>query len=126
MKKLLLILFLFTCSISFAQETETAKPTFGVTVERFIHYASINGKLHSDVTVSIRAAELTNEFVEGVRVVIKDSNNKIIHRKRYWDSYLYGFSNGVIQVGKGNVLTQIIIQKDGNQWIMELRDKGIY
>ena len=125
MKKLLLIIFLFTCSISFAQEKEpeTARPSYGVTVERYINYASINGKLHSNVTVTLKAAGVL-DLVEGVKVVVRDSNNKVIHRKRYSQSFLYGFSKGLIQVGKGNILTQIIIQNDGSQWIMELRDKG--
>lgn len=128
MKRILLaIIFVLTCTFSFAQEKEpeTAKPSYGVTVERYVQYASINGKLHYDVTVTLKAADII-DIVDGVKVVVRDSNNKVIHRKRYPKSFLYGFSGGVIQVGKGNILTQIIIQKSNGEWMMELRDKGIY
>jgi len=38
------------------------------------------------------------------------------------------FSDGTIEVGKGNALTQIILfkYKDGSGWGMILKERGIY
>ena len=59
----------------------------------------------------------------------KDNNTgKKIYRKRFSKSYLYVFSDGTIEVGKGNALTQIILfkYKDGSGWGMILKERGIY
>ena len=127
MKKLL-VLFVFVFSIisAFAQ-SESVKPTFGVNLERVVSYASINGETHTNLTVELRAAELGDPFVEGVRVIVTDNETgKKIYEKRFWKSYLYAFSDGTIEVGKGNALTQISLYKSKGDWIMNLREKGIY
>lgn len=49
-------------------------------------------------------------------------------KKRFSKSYLYAFSDGTIQVGKGNALTQLILykSKEYDVWLLEIRKKGIY
>ena len=53
---------------------------------------------------------------------------KKLYNKRFPKSYLYAFSDGTIQVGKGNALTQLTLfkSKEFNVWLMEIRKNGIY
>lgn len=114
---------------SFAQkETESAKPTFGVELERKVAFAVIENDSYEDVVVELKAADLVS-LLDGVKVTVKYAKTgKKIYKKRFSKSYLYGFSNGTIQVGKGNTLTQVVITKStyNGEWIMELKEKGIY
>ena len=52
----------------------------------------------------------------------------VIYKKRFISSRLYAYSNGQLQVGKGNALTNIIISKSkySEKWYMELKENGIY
>ena len=121
-----LILFFAITIISLAQET--AKPSYGVTIERPVVVAQINGTFYNNVVVELKAADTTDLFAEGVKITVKDENGKKIYKKRFSKSRLYAFSDGDIEVGKGNALTNMILYKDkttGN-WLMGLRDKGIY
>lgn len=129
MKNILAIFaFIFSVASVFAQ-SESVKPTYGVELERVIHYAEIERKVYTDITITLKAAEIGDMFVEGVRVVITDNQTgKKIYKKRFSKSRLYAFSDGQIEVGKGNALDQIIIWKSKSTglWHMELKEKGIY
>lgn len=48
---------------------------------------------------------------------------KKLYSKRFSKSYLYTFSDGTIQVGKGNALTQLTLfkSKEYSVWLMEIR-----
>ena len=123
---LMVSVFAFS-TISILAQSESVKPTYGVIIERDVSFAIINDKDCSDVTVELRAAQILDYFANGVRVVVRDSTTgKVIYRSRYSQSYLYAFSDGMIQVGKGNALTQIILYKSDDKWFMRLRAKGIY
>lgn len=113
-------------AISFAQES--VKPSYGVKTERPVAIALINGKKYYDVTVELSSAEITDMFVEGVKVTVKDEKGKKIYKKRFSKSLLYAFSNGTIEIGKGNAVTNMTLYKDSDtrKWYMELREKGIY
>ena len=113
-------------AISFAQES--VKPSYGVKTERPVAIALINGKKYYDVTVELSSAEITDMFVEGVKVTVRDENGKKIYKKRFSKSRLYAFSDGTIQIGKGNAVTNMNLYKDSDtrKWYMELREKGIY
>lgn len=43
-------------------------------------------------------------------------------------THLYAYSDGSIQVGKGNALTQLILGKpeEDGFWVMKIRENGIY
>lgn len=127
MKRLFFLILLFaTTVLSFAQET--VKPSYGVTTERLVVVAQINETFYKNVVVELKAAGITDLFADGVKITVKDENGKKIYKKRFSKSYLYAFSDGTIEVGKGNALTNMILYKDkttGN-WLMRLRDKGIY
>jgi len=127
MKKLLILIsaLLF---IPFFVKSESVKPTFGVTLEREVAFARIEKKLYANVVVELKAAEINDDFVKGVKVVVKDaSTGERVYKKRFSKSYLYGFSDGTIQVGKGNPLTQILLYKtDDGTWQMVIKEKGIY
>ena len=128
-KSLIVTFFCLLCSISsFAQsETETARPTLGVSVERHVFVATIEKQMYFDVVVELKAAALGDMFADGVKIIVKDAKTgKTIYKKRFSSSYLYGFSNGSLQVEKGNILTQLIVYKQDNKWMMTLREKGIY
>ena len=113
-------------AISFAQES--VKPSHGVEMERPVAVALINGKLYYDVTVELSSADSVNMFVDGVKVTVKDENGKKIYKKRFSKSYLYAFSDGMIAIGRGNAVTNMLLQKDSDtrKWYMELREKGLY
>ena len=103
-------------AISFAQES--VKPSYGVKTERPVAIALINGKKYYDVTVELSSAEITDMFVEGVKVTVKDEKGKKIYKKRFSKSRLYAFSDGTIQIGKGNAVTNL-----QRPWISELTVK---
>lgn len=126
MKKLLTIFALFSAVFSFAQ-TESVKPTYGVDIERQIAVAEIEKNYHLNVTIELKAAAFSGSFVDGVKVIVTNNiTGKKIYKKRFSKSFLYAFSDGTIQVGKGNAITQIILFKDNGNWKMILKEKGIY
>ena len=129
MKKLITLLIITIFSFC-AHSQESAKPSFGVKLERNVDLAVIEGKTYYNVIVELDAASIEDMFKEGVKVTVKDGENpkKKIYKKRFSKSYLYGFSDGTIQVGKGNVLTQLTLfkSKDTGNWLMEIKEKGIY
>ncbi len=121
-------LFLLSSIVAFAQ-TESAKPTFGVELDREVSLAKIEKEFYTDVIVELKSADIDDLFVEGVKVTVKDAKTgEKIYKKRFSRSYLYAFSNGTIQVGKGNALTQLILYKfeERDTWFLEIREKGIY
>lgn len=114
---------------AFAQsEDEEASPTFGIKLDREVVMAIIEGKTYENVTIELKAAKL-GHVPSGVKIIARDTKSgKKIYKKRFPNSFLYGFSDGSIVVGKGNVLAQVIILKDKayHVWIAEIRGKGIY
>lgn len=131
MKKnvLLILLFSFFFGIAVFAQDEGVGPTWGVTLEREVALADIEEKQYQNVLIELKAADLGAEFAKGVKVVVIDrSTGKKIYKKRFSKSYLYAFPDGEIQVGKGNALTQIILYKSQytNDWLMILKEKGIY
>lgn len=130
MKKVFVVfLFIFSTVSTFAQsEGESVKPIGGITLYRNVSLAAIEQNNYLDVIVKFKAAELGDYFTNGVVVVVDNNTGKKIYRKRFSKSYLYVFSDGTIEVGKGNALTQIILfkYKDGSGWGMILKERGIY
>lgn len=130
MKKVFVVfLFIFSTVSTFAQsEGESVKPIGGITLYRNVSLAAIEQNNYLDVIVKFKAAELGDYFTNGVKVVVVNNTGKKIYRKRFSKSYLYVFSDGTIEVGKGNALTQIILfkYKDGSGWGMILKERGIY
>lgn len=110
------------------QETESAKPTFNVTVKRDIDIAVINGKTFNNIKVEFRAAAINADFVDGVRVIAKDNlTNKKIYTHRFWKSYLYVFSDNSVQIGKGNATTEALCFKNyDGKWYLTIKEDGIY
>lgn len=91
--------------------------------------AIIEKETYKDVIVKLKSADLEDLFVEGVKIIITDAKTgKKIYKKRFSKSYLYAFSDGTIQVGKGNALTQLTLykSKEYGVWLMEIRKNGIY
>lgn len=129
MKKTLLLLCFFFCSIIVFAQSESVKPTFGVELDREVAFAIIEKETYKDVVVELKSADFGDFFVEGVKITVKDAKTgKRIYKKRFSKSYLYAFSNGTINVGKGNALTQLILikSKEHDVWLLEIREKGIY
>lgn len=129
MKKTLLLLRFFFCSIILFAQSESAKPTFGVELDREVAFAIIEKETYKDVVVELKSADFGDFFVEGVKITVKDAKTgKRIYKKRFSKSYLYAFSNGTINVGIGNALTQLILikSKEHDVWLLEIREKGIY
>lgn len=129
MKKVIITILFFLCSIMIFAQSESVKPTFGVELDREVALAIIEKETYKDVVVDLKSAELGDLFVEGVKITVRDAKTgKRIYKKRFSKSYLYAFSDGTIQVGKGNALTQLILykSKEYNIWLLEIRKKGIY
>ena len=133
MKKLVLsIIAIFAIATCCARDSkpESVKPTYGITVERFVSYAEGDCGYLKNVYVILKAADLYSFWgPEGVKVIVKDSfRKKTLYKKRFSKSRLYAYSDGALQVGKGNALTNIIISKSkySEKWYMELKENGIY
>lgn len=129
MKKAIITFLFFLCSIMTFAQSESAKPTFGVELDREVAIAIIEKETYKDVVVELKSADLGDLFVDGVKITVKDAKTgKRIYKKRFSKSYLYAFSDGTIQVGKGNALTQLILykSKEYDVWLLEIREKGIY
>ncbi|MGJ1082129.1 hypothetical protein ACR77Z_15610 [Bacteroides fragilis] len=110
MKKAIITFLFFLCSIVTFAQSESAKPTFGVELDREVAIAIIEKETYKDVVVELKSADLGDLFVDGVKITVKDAKTgKRIYKKRFSKSYLYAFSDGTIQVGKGNALTQLIL-----------------
>ena len=128
-KKILLLIAFILCTLSIW--SESIKPIYGIKIERETSTSIIEQTEHFDKTfiVEIDAADVV-DFKAGVKVTVKDKkNNKKIYKKRFPKSYLYYDSKwDVYIVGKGDALTQVILvrSKDGKEWILEIREKGIY
>lgn len=73
MKKVIIIFLVFFYAIvSFAQ-SESAKPTFGVKLDREVALAKIEKETYQDVIVELRSADLGDLFTEGVKIIVKDA-----------------------------------------------------
>ena len=132
MRKLLSLLFMLWSVVVYSQSpndaAESVMPSYGVKLERPVAIAMINGVEYSDVVVELKAYEAIDLF-SGVKVTIKDAvTGKKLYKKRFSKSRLYGFSDGSISIGKGNVLIQMILykSKEYNVWCMALQEKGLY
>ena len=129
MRKAIITFLFLLCSIVVFAQSESAKPTFGVELDREVALAVIEKETFKDVIVELKSADLGDLFAEGVKITVKDAKTgKRIYKKRFSKSYLYAFSDGTIQVGKGNALTQLILykSKEYDVWLLEIRKKGIY
>lgn len=109
------------------QTEETASPTFGVTVERKCGVVVIEKEAYHNATIELKAAELGDLFVEGVKVTVWDENGNKIYKKRFSKSFLYAYSDGSIYIARGNALTQVQVRKGSSgEWEAKIRAKGIY
>lgn len=108
--------------------TESVSPSIGVTVYRSCAYATIEKDEYENVEIEITAADFRDKW-EGVKIIVTslDTGEKIYSR-HFSKSYLYGFSDKSIVVGKGNILTQVTIWKSSltGHWLAEIKEKGIY
>lgn len=127
MKKAIITFLFFLCSIVTFAQSESVKPTFGVELDREVAIAIIEKETYKDVVVELKSAGLESFFVDGVKVTVKDAKTgERLYKKRFSKSFLYAFSDGTIQVGKGNALTQLILYKSYDVWYLKIRKKGIY
>ena len=129
MRKAIITFLFFLCTMMTFAQSESVKPTFGVELDREVALAIIEKETFEDVVVELKSADLGDFFVDGVKIIVKDAKTgKKIYKKRFSKSYLYAFSDGTIQVGKGNALIQLILykSKEYDVWLLEIRKKGIY
>lgn len=77
----------FYAIVSFAQ-SESAKPTFGVKLDREVAVAKIEKETYQDVIVELRSADLGDLFTEGVKIIVKDAKTgKKLYSKRFFQSH---------------------------------------
>ena len=108
--------------------TEAAFPTFNVRFERDIAVAIIENKVFQDVIVEIEVTPAyKDKEYKGINIYVKDSKKKKIYKNSFPRSYLYGYGDKSLQIGIDNVLLQMVIFKaDNDQWVLFVRDRGIY
>jgi hypothetical protein len=128
MKKLLTLFALVCltglCSTGhvFAQ-SESLIPALDFYVIRDVHYASINGEGHTNVTVELKSTALFHFL--GVKVIVRDKETgKKIYAKRFWKSFLYVFPDRSIHVERGNEGTQVSLHLSDGRWELGLNKKG--
>ena len=71
-KAIITFLFLLCSIVTFAQ-SESAKPTFGVELDREVALAVIEKETFKDVIVELKSADLGDLFVDGVKITVKDA-----------------------------------------------------
>ena len=54
-------------------QSESAKPTFGVELDREVAFAIIEKETYKDVVVELKSADFGDFFVEGVKITVKDA-----------------------------------------------------
>lgn len=125
---MILLVCISVCSI--AQDytkSESTEPTFGVTLERECSDIAIEKTIYHNVTIELKAADISDLFTYGVKVTVTDENGKKIYKKRFSKSYLYVFPSKTIQVGKGNAIIQVGLYKNRDgEWEAIIKEKGIY
>lgn len=120
--------------VSFTANSESVKPTFDVKLERPVSVAVIDGTIYHDVLVEIDSRDpLFGE--SGVKVTVKDYHggntksgkiNKKLYKKRFSYAHVYAFSDGTIQVGKGDAVTYLVLYEVGGEWRLRMREGGLY
>lgn len=126
MKKLfLLIISLISLNvISLAQES--VEPMINGEVVRKVSVLDIEGKEYYNVEVTLKSVSPDNiiNFDNRVNVTVVNDKGYTVWRRAIKDAYLYVFSNGQVQVGKGK-LDQIIISKSPHSdlYIGKIREK---
>lgn len=76
MKKAIITFLFFLCSIMTFAQSESAKPTFGVELDREVALAAIEKETFKDVIVELKSADLGDLFVDGVKITVKDAKNR--------------------------------------------------
>ncbi len=130
-KYLLLLIMLFTVSLTFAQNNpKPVRPSMNVEIVRKVTHLDIEGKIYEDVTISFKSITpdyfISNKYKVKVKAV--DRNGKSIYKKTFKNAFLYIFSDGQIQVGKPN-FSQILVQSSASMVdnVGVIREKeGIY
>lgn len=125
MKKILFLLtLLLSCLSISAEEPEYANPSYGVKVERKAAIAIIDDSTYYEVTATISSSRIKDEILRSATVVVKNKEGKKIYKKRFGDNMLYGFSDGTLQIGKGNVLVHLVLKKIDGVWSLLISSKG--
>lgn len=104
-------------------DDDKTKPTYDVDLERNVSDVIIGDELLSgDYVVTLKAGDK-----KGVRVKVRNKATGLTaYRKNFSKSYLYGLSDNTLLVGKGDILTQVIVWKEDGKWIVMIKEKGIY
>ncbi|MCM1518429.1 MAG: hypothetical protein NC117_07295 [Pseudoflavonifractor sp.] len=104
-------------------DDERVKPTFDVELERKVSDVIIgDDSLSGNYIVTLKAGEN-----KGVRVKVRNTATGLTaYRKNFSKSFLYGLSDNALLVGKGDILTQVIVWKENGKWVVMIKEKGIY
>lgn len=129
MKKILSIAFLMF-TLSFSAFGETVKPLYDTKVYRKLNFIYIEDKSYDNVSVTMKCISPDYLIHDNARVkiLITDENGQMIWKKTLYNTYLYVFSDGQIQIGKPN-FTQMIIRPTtyGTRYYGEIKlEEGIY
>lgn len=93
MQKVIATLLLYFSIIASSAQSESVKPTFGVELDREVAYAIIEGKIHTDVILELKAASFGDLFSSGVKIIVKDAKtgkkiSKNVFRTRIFMHFL--------------------------------------
>lgn len=126
MKKIILLFIsLISLNIGLIAQ-ESVEPLKNGEVTRDVTIMDIEGKNYYNVKVTLKSMSPDNiiNYSNRVNVTVVNENGFPVWRKTIKDAYLYVFSNGQVQVGKGKI-DQIIISKSGynDSYIGKVREK---
>lgn len=133
-KYLTTLLFTIFATLAFSQsqsdETETAKPMLDTEIERKVSVMDIEGATYEDVKIIMKS--ISPDYIlydkHRVKVTIKDKDDKKVWKKTLYNTFMYVFKNGQVQIGKQN-FDQIVIYKSpfDNSYYGVIREKeGVY
>lgn len=129
MKKYLILFCLICfCLLAFG---ESVSPLYDKKVSRKLDFIYIEGQSYDSVTVTMKCISPDYFIFDKARVKVKivDKSGKKIWKKTLYNSFLYVFSNGQIQIGKPN-FTQILIAPSSyktSHYYGEIKlEEGIY
>lgn len=127
MRKLILLFAIFLSA--FSTYGETVDPLYDTKVMRFCDTLCIENDWYENVTVSMICIS-PDYFIHNnprVKIRVKDKDGNLIWKKTLYNTYLYVFSRGQVQIGKPN-FNQIVIWRSplGYYYGMVSIEEGIY
>ena len=110
------------------KKVEKVPPQYGLEVERDLSFICIEEASYNDVKINIESSLPVAGPLSNVRIKVYNSKGKKLYKKTLYNSCLYVFKDGQIQVGRP-LFNQALIMKSKRTgtWMGEISEKkGFY